>query len=88
VGHFFMALKPGVFVTEQGFRDRMDELVMRIKANPLADGFTEILMPGEIEARLEAERRQSGIPYAASDLGLLAKLAADHGVSALRHEAR
>ena len=88
VGHFFMALKPGIFVTEQGFRDRMDELVMRIKANPLADGFTEILMPGEIEARLEAERRQSGIPYAASDLGLLAKLAADHGVSALPHEAR
>jgi LDH2 family malate/lactate/ureidoglycolate dehydrogenase len=83
VGHFFMALKPGIFVTEQGFRDRMDMLVGRIKTNPLADGFDEILMPGEIESRLEAERRKTGIPFASSDLALLAKLASDHGVAEL-----
>jgi len=83
VGHFFMALKPGIFVTEQGFRDRMDTLVGRIKTNPLADGFDEILMPGEIETRLEAERRKTGIPFAASDLALLAKLASNHGVAEL-----
>jgi LDH2 family malate/lactate/ureidoglycolate dehydrogenase len=83
VGHFFMALKPGIFVTEQGFRDRMDTLVGRIKTNPLADGFDEILMPGEIESRLEVERRKTGIPFASSDLALLAKLASDHGVAEL-----
>ena len=81
VGHFFMALKPGVFITEQGFRDRMDTLVSRIKANPRADGFDEILMPGEIEARFETERRQSGIPYAQTDIVLLAELAREYGVA-------
>ena len=81
VGHFFMVLKPGVFVTERGFRDRMDTFVSRIKENPRAGGFDEIFMPGEIEARLEIERRQSGIPYAQSDILLLAELAREYGVA-------
>ena len=81
VGHFFMGLKPGVFVTEKGFRDRMDVLVSRIKENPRAGGFDEIFMPGEIEARLEIERRQSGIPYAQSDILLLTELAREYRVA-------
>ena len=81
VGHFFMVLKPGVFVTEKGFRDRMDILVSRIKENPRAGGFDEIFMPGEIEARLEIERRQSGIPYAQSDILLLTELAREYSVA-------
>ena len=84
VGHFFMAMKPGIFVTEQGFRDRMDTLISRVKTNPLASGFDEILIPGEIEARLENERRKTGIPYARSDLELLAKLASDYGVPEMK----
>ena len=84
VGHFFMAMKPGLFVTEQGFRARMDTLISRVKANPLASGFDEILIPGEIEARLENERRKTGIPYACSDLELLAKLASDYGVPEMK----
>ena len=31
VGHFFMAMKPGIFVTEQGFRDRMVFTLIRWK---------------------------------------------------------
>ena len=81
VGHFFMVLKPGVFVTEKGFRDRMDVLVSRIKENPRAGGFDEIFMPGEIEARLEIERRQSGIPYAQSDILLFTELAREYRVA-------
>ena len=80
VGHFFMALKPGIFVTEKGFRDRMDVLVSRIKKNPLAIGFDEIFMPGEIESCLEVERRQKGIPYMKSDVDLLAELASEYDV--------
>ncbi|MDC1383797.1 Ldh family oxidoreductase [Candidatus Puniceispirillum sp.] len=81
VGHFFMVLKPGVFVTEKGFRDRMDILVSRVKENPRAGGFDEIFMPGEIEARLEIERRQSGIPYAQSDILLLTELAREYNIA-------
>ena len=88
VGHFFMALKPGIFITEQAFRDRMDILIERVKSTPLADGFDEILMPGEKEARLAAERRQFGIPYAEADLRLLARLANENDVSMMPHEVR
>ena len=88
VGHFFMALKPGIFITEQAFRDRMDVLVERVKATPLAEGFQEILMPGETEFRLAAERMATGIPFAAADLKLLEKLAVDQGVPPLAHEVR
>jgi LDH2 family malate/lactate/ureidoglycolate dehydrogenase len=42
------------------------------------------LIPGEIEARLENERRKTGIPYAHSDLELLAKLASDYGVPEMK----
>ena len=85
VGHFFMALKPGIFVTEKGFRDRMDRLVSRIKGNPLARGVDEIFMPGEIVARLETERRKTGIPYMQTDLHLLAELASEYGVAAMKY---
>jgi len=83
VGHFFMALKPGIFVTEDAFRARMDALVETVKATPLAEGFDEILMPGEKEARLAAERKKNGIPFAAADLALLEKLAKEHDVPPL-----
>jgi uncharacterized oxidoreductase len=33
-----------------------------VKSAPLAQGAAEILIPGEPEARLEAERRRGGIP--------------------------
>ncbi len=85
VGHFFMALKPGIFVTEKGFRDRMDVLVSRIKENPLAGGVDEIFMPGEIEARLETERRKTGIPYMQTDVELLAGLASEYGIAEMQY---
>jgi LDH2 family malate/lactate/ureidoglycolate dehydrogenase len=63
VGHFLLAMKPDLFLSQEDYRARMDTLVQRVKDTPKAEGFDEILMPGEIEARLEAERRESGIPY-------------------------
>lgn len=35
------------------------------------------------ECLVESERRKTGIPFAASDLALLAKLASDYGVAEL-----
>jgi LDH2 family malate/lactate/ureidoglycolate dehydrogenase len=43
----------------------MDVLVQRSRDCPRAEGFDEILMPGEIEARTAAKREKSGIPYGA-----------------------
>lgn len=79
VGHFFLALKPDLFVSADDFRARMDRLVQRVHAVPTAEGFDEILMPGEIEGRLEAERLRHGVPYGRVELEALQKEAADAG---------
>ncbi len=62
VGHFFLAIKPDLFMLKDQYESRMDALVTRAKACPRAAGFDEILMPGEPEARTATKRRRSGIP--------------------------
>jgi len=53
------------------YRARMDDLLGRAQANPRVDPAQEILMPGEPEARLEAERLAHGIPLSAEELDVL-----------------
>ena len=72
VGHFFLAFRPDLFISPEEYRARMEELVSRAKACPLAEGFDEILMPGEREARLSESRRKLGLPIAAEDHAMLA----------------
>jgi LDH2 family malate/lactate/ureidoglycolate dehydrogenase len=83
VGHFFLAMKPNLFVSEDDYRARMDTLVERVRAVPKAQGFDEILIPGEPETRLEAHHRKSGIPYSPHDLAPLNAEAAKAGVQRL-----
>ena len=77
VGHFFLAFRPDVFVAHEEYGARMDELVSRAKASPLAHGFDEILMPGEREARLADSRRKLGVPIASEDFSMLAEQEAE-----------
>jgi uncharacterized oxidoreductase len=51
-----------------------------VKSAPLAQGSTEILIPGEPEARLEAERRRTGIPIEDQTWGQIETTAAELGV--------
>ena len=83
VGHFFLALKPDLFIPEADYRARMDTLFERVRACPKAEGFDEILVPGEPEVRLEAEHRRSGIPYAPSEIATLQAEATRAGVAPL-----
>ena len=71
VGHFFLVFRPDLFVTRDEYRERMDELVARAKASPLAQGFDEILMPGERESRMAESRRKTGVPITAQDSDML-----------------
>lgn len=83
VGHFFLAMKPNLFVSDDDYRARMDTLVERVRAVPKAQGCDEILIPGEPEARLEAKHRKSGIPYSPHDLTQLNDEAAKAGLQRL-----
>jgi LDH2 family malate/lactate/ureidoglycolate dehydrogenase len=71
VGHFFLAMKVDLFVSQAEYRARMDTLVRRVRDCPKAEGFSEILLPGEPETRHEEARRGGGIPYSASEVDAL-----------------
>jgi LDH2 family malate/lactate/ureidoglycolate dehydrogenase len=84
VGHFFLAMKPDLFVSLDKYRAGMDKLVRRVHENPKAEGVSEIMMPGEIEARLEAERRKAGVPYGPKEFAALQAEAERAGQPPLR----
>lgn len=83
VGHFFLVIRDDLFLPDGEFRSRMGVLTTRIRGNPPAEGFSEVLLPGDLEVRAEAERRSAGIPYHASDIATLNELAARHGIAPL-----
>jgi len=84
VGHFFLAMKPDLFVPQEDYRNRMDTLIERVHAAPTAPGFEEVLMPGEPERRHEEERRRRGIPYSANEVAPLQEEAAKAGIAPLK----
>jgi LDH2 family malate/lactate/ureidoglycolate dehydrogenase len=80
VGHLFLAFRVDLFMPRRDYDARIDALVERAKASPTADGFDEILMPGERESQLAATRRQRGLPVAEEDMQMLAQEASMAGV--------
>jgi LDH2 family malate/lactate/ureidoglycolate dehydrogenase len=88
VGHFFLAMKPDLFVSKKEYCSRMDTLVERVRGSPKAEGFDEILLPGELEAREEEKRTRSGIPYGAAEIEALQAEARRVGVAKLAASSR
>jgi L-2-hydroxycarboxylate dehydrogenase (NAD+) len=76
VGHFFLAIKPDLFMPRAQYEARMAALAARTKACPRVPGCDEILLPGEPEARTAAERARLGIPITADVLQALEQEAA------------
>jgi LDH2 family malate/lactate/ureidoglycolate dehydrogenase len=83
VGHFFLAMKPDLFVPLAEYRARMDALIARVRTCAPAEGFAEVLIAGEPELRHEAERRRHGIPYGRSEIDDLQREAARASVPPL-----
>jgi LDH2 family malate/lactate/ureidoglycolate dehydrogenase len=84
VGHFFLAMRPDLFVPEADYRARMDTLIARVRASPTAEGVDEVLIAGDPERRHAAERRRSGIPYSAGEVAALQAEAERAGVAPLK----
>ena len=57
-----IAIKVANFLSAEDFKASVDKLVRTIKGSKVADGFTEILLPGEPEARERKKRLREGIP--------------------------
>jgi len=61
-GLALIAIDPAAFGDQAGFLDRMDGMVKYFKDTPPAEGFDEVLVPGEMEQRIRAQRLEAGIP--------------------------
>ncbi|HVA45340.1 MAG TPA: Ldh family oxidoreductase [Pirellulales bacterium] len=61
-GVCFVVIDPSAFCPLAEFRRLVDETIAYIKSSPPAPGFTEVLVPGELEFRTMRKRRRDGIP--------------------------
>ncbi|MFN8634155.1 MAG: Ldh family oxidoreductase [Chloroflexota bacterium] len=68
----FLALDPRFFGGREAFVERVDKLTRDAKSVRPADGFSEVLLPGELEWREEQRRSQEGIPFQDGDWRALA----------------
>ena len=75
------AINIGLFTDLDEYKGHVDKLMEGIKALPKADGFEEILVPGEIENRVREERLRDGIPLPEGTVHNLRGVAAKLGVA-------
>lgn len=57
-----LAIDPGALRPREEFTAYVERLAARLKAIPPAPGFSEVLLPGEPEARTRQTRQRDGIP--------------------------
>jgi LDH2 family malate/lactate/ureidoglycolate dehydrogenase len=62
VAHTFVALDVEWFMPLADFQARMGMLIDDIRTSRLRPGFTDVLVPGELEHRRETEKRTRGVP--------------------------
>ncbi|KAK8051576.1 hypothetical protein PG993_002961 [Apiospora rasikravindrae] len=85
VGHFLVAIKPDLFMSLADFRERMRYLYDRVvKESEPAAGVERVYFPGEIEQRMERERRLAGIPYVEAEVRALNEEARRVGADPIR----
>jgi len=82
-GTFMLVVDPAAF-SPGDFTADVDAFVAYLKATPPAQGFDEVLYPGEIEHRTEQRRRREGISIEDATWKRLGEIAARFGISAPR----
>ena len=82
VGHFFLAMKVEAFMPLAEYNARMETMITRLKALPPAEGFVEVLYPGERAGRAEADADTGGVILSAETARDLSAHAATLGIEA------
>ena len=77
-----IAVDIAAFIDPADFADEAARLARAIRSEPRADGFDEILMPGERGDRVLAEREKGGIPVPADQWRELVEVARSLGIEA------
>lgn len=76
VGHFFMAISPKAFRAEGEFEDDMDDMLDALRAVTPLDPAQPVLVAGDPERTMLAEREKTGIPVPkllADEIRIIAK---------------
>lgn len=76
----FIAIDIAIFTPFEQFQRRVDEFVTYVKGAQRAEGFSEIIVPGERAWTEKALRKRDGIPLDEVTFGELQTLARDLGV--------
>jgi L-2-hydroxycarboxylate dehydrogenase (NAD+) len=80
IGHFFGAMRIDAFRPAEEFKHHMDKWIRRFRSATPAPGFQQVLIPGDPEREMEAERLANGIPLLSAVVEDLKALAAKLGV--------
>jgi ureidoglycolate dehydrogenase (NAD+) len=81
VGHLLGAIDVGRFIEPGLFAAGLEDLLGRLVAVPPADGFDEVLLPGDVELRAEERHRAEGVPLAPDTERKLRELGEAAGVA-------
>lgn len=70
------AINIGTFTDLEAYKENVDKTITGIKSLPTAEGFDEVLVPGEPEDRVHEERLRNGIPLPEGTIVKLRNVAA------------
>ncbi|KAK4456534.1 Malate/L-lactate dehydrogenase [Cladorrhinum samala] len=84
VGHFFVAIKPDLFMSLDEFKERMDSLYRKVVGSDRMEGVDRIYFPGEIEYLTQQKRAKEGIPFVQAEIDGLNQEAEKLGVGKIR----
>jgi LDH2 family malate/lactate/ureidoglycolate dehydrogenase len=87
-GVFLGAIDIEAFTEIDVFKESIDSMISDLKSSRLADGFEEILVPGEPEFREEKRRIQDGVYLDDSIYERILKTAKELGLNPLRYDAK
>jgi LDH2 family malate/lactate/ureidoglycolate dehydrogenase len=80
IGHFFGAMRIDAFRPADDFKHHMDNWIRRFRSATPAPGHEKVLIPGDPEREMEAQRLADGIPLLPPVIEDLKTLAAKLGV--------
>jgi LDH2 family malate/lactate/ureidoglycolate dehydrogenase len=80
-GCFIAVFKVSAFRDLATFKQEVTEFAQYLKATPLAQGFTEVFYPGEVEYRKELDRRKNGVPIEDATWNKIRDLAQGYGLA-------
>jgi LDH2 family malate/lactate/ureidoglycolate dehydrogenase len=83
---FIMALNPTLFRDYADYCNDIEKLVRTVKSTKPAKGFSQVVLPGEIENRIMRDRMKSGIPIEDGTWRELERIAKELKVKSPEHK--